>query len=113
MPGVDTVAYFNWFGGYYQDPKNNVSSYPIDARRTFDGVPGLEGAEGAARQRWQRTRDGAIVGAALAKQYGWKVGDRVPLRTPIWTKKDGSVDYDFEIVGIYTVADAAATSSSS
>src|SRR5262245_27165320 len=36
VPGVDKVAFFNWFGGYYQDPKNQVQSYVMDVRRTFD-----------------------------------------------------------------------------
>jgi putative ABC transport system permease protein len=53
-------------------------------------------------QAMERTRNGAVVGATLAKQYGWKIGDRVPLLTSIWTKKDGKSSYDFEIVGIYT-----------
>ena len=101
VPGVDKVAYFNWFGGYYQDPKNNVTSYPIDVRRTFEVFPDwIVPKEQLAAM--ERTRDGAIVGATLAKRYGWKIGDRVPLRTNIWTKKDGSSNYDFLIVGIFT-----------
>jgi putative ABC transport system permease protein len=101
VPGVETVAYFNWFGGYYQDAKNNITGYPIDVERTFkvfpDWIAPREQIEKMAHQR-----DGAIVGAALAKKYGWKIGDRVPLRTSIWTKKDGTSSYDFEIVGIFT-----------
>ena len=45
-----------------------------------------------------------VVGAALATKYGWKIGDRIPLHSTIWTRKDnGSSDWNFEIVGIYTV----------
>ena len=102
VPGVDTVAYFNWFGGYYQDAKNAVVGYPIDAERTFKVFPDWKVPKGQL-DTMVRTRNGAIVGGALAKRFGWKVGDRVPLGTTIWTKKDGTSTYDFDIVGIFTV----------
>ena len=101
VPGVETVAYFNWFGGYYQDAKNNITGYPIDVERTFKVFPDWK-APRDQLEKMAHTRNGAIPGAALAKKYGWKVGDRVPLRTTIWTKKDGTSSYDFEIVGIFT-----------
>jgi putative ABC transport system permease protein len=101
VPGVDKVAFFHWFGGYYQDPKQNIVSYPIDPARTFAVFPDWV-VEKSAIERMIRQRDAAIIGAQVAKQYGWKVGDRVPLKTQIWTKKDGSNNYDFEIVGIFT-----------
>ena len=34
------------------------------------------------------------------KAYGWKVGDRVPLRTSL-VQQDGSTDWNFEIVGTF------------
>jgi putative ABC transport system permease protein len=102
VPGVDTVAYSNWFGGYFQDAKNNVTSYAVDVRRYFAVFPDWTIPKDQI-DTMARTRNGAIVGASMAKRFGWKIGDRVPLRTTIWTKKDGTVSYDFEIVGIYTV----------
>jgi putative ABC transport system permease protein len=101
VPGVDKVSFFHWFGGYYQDPKQNIVSYPIDPVRAFAVFPDWK-VDKAAIDRMVRQRDAAIIGATVAQQYGWKVGDRVPLKTQIWTRKDGSNSYDFEIVGIYT-----------
>jgi putative ABC transport system permease protein len=101
VPGVERVAYFNWFGGYFQDAKNSITSYPIDVRRTFEVFPDWKVPKDQL-EKMERTRDGAIVGAALAKKFNWKIGDRVPLRTSIWTKKDGTSSYDFELVGIFT-----------
>jgi putative ABC transport system permease protein len=100
VPGVDKVAYFGWFGGYYQDPKNQVQSFVMDVRRTFEVFPEWEVSQ-AAKEAMLRTKNGAIVGRPTALRFGWKVGDRVPLKTPIWTRKDGAASYDFEIVGIY------------
>jgi putative ABC transport system permease protein len=101
VPGVGRVAYFHWFGGYYQDPKNNVFSYVTEPARAFEVFPDWKVPKDQL-DRMVRTRDGAIIGGALAKKFGWKIGDRVPLKTSIWTKKDGSSTYDFEIVGIFT-----------
>jgi putative ABC transport system permease protein len=101
VPGVDKVSFFHWFGGYYQDPKQNVVSYPIDPARAFAVFPDWK-VDKAAIDKMIRQRDAAIIGAQVAQRFGWKVGDRVPLKTQIWTKKDGSNNYDFEIVGIFT-----------
>lgn len=42
-----------------------------------------------------------MVGAALAKKFGWKVGDRIPLKATIWPKKNGSNTWTFQLVGIF------------
>ena len=52
---------------------------------------------------WEQNRQGMIIGPLLAQQYGWKVGDRVPIRSQIWRKLDGSDTWQFDIVGIYDV----------
>ena len=33
--------------------------------------------------------------------YGWKVGERIPIRSDIWRKADGSDTWQFNIVAIY------------
>ncbi len=49
----------------------------------------------------KKTRTGVLVGEPLAKQYGWKIGDRIPLGTSIWTTKDGSSTWMFDVVGTF------------
>jgi putative ABC transport system permease protein len=34
-------------------------------------------------------RTGAIIGRSLAERYGWKIGDRVPLKSPFGPKSGG------------------------
>ena len=41
-------------------------------------------------------RQGCVVGRSLAKRFKWKVGDRIPLRAPIW-----GGTWDFNVCGIY------------
>jgi putative ABC transport system permease protein len=43
-----------------------------------------------------------VVGAALAKKFGWKIGDKIPLQATIWPQKDGSNAWTFTLVGIFT-----------
>jgi putative ABC transport system permease protein len=100
VPGVSGVAYATWFGTYFQDPKNFVFSFPVDAQRYFDMYPEFKLPKDQLDALVQ-TRAGAVIGRELAKKYGWKIGDQVPLHSEIWTKKDGSSDWTFDIVGIY------------
>jgi putative ABC transport system permease protein len=53
-----------------------------------------------------RTRTGAIVGRDLAETYGWSIGDRVPVSSQVFARRDGSYDWAFDIVGIYDFTDA-------
>jgi putative ABC transport system permease protein len=61
----------------------------------------------AERKAFLDTRTGAIVGQALAEQFGWKVGDKIPLQATIFPRKDGSNAWTFDLVGIYGVSDRA------
>ena len=43
----------------------------------------------------------ALVGEDLAAERGWKIGDRIPLGSAVWRRKDGAESWEFEIVGSY------------
>jgi len=100
IPGVAKVAYASWFGAYFQDAKNFVAAYAVDAAREFAVYPELKIPQ-KQLEALRNTRTGAIIGLDLAKKYGWKIGDRIPLHSTIWVKADGSSDWDFDLVGIY------------
>jgi putative ABC transport system permease protein len=102
--GVKNVAYYSIFFGYYQDPKNDIGIGAISAERFFTAFPELVISEDQ-RAAMLRTRTGAIIGKDLAEEHGWKIGDRVPLRSQRDTRKDGLDDWTFEIVGIYQFED--------
>jgi putative ABC transport system permease protein len=55
----------------------------------------------------KRTRTGAVIGPKLAETYGWKIGDRVTLKSRLWPRKDGSIDWAFDVVGIYSIPQGA------
>jgi putative ABC transport system permease protein len=97
--GVTAVTHANWFGAYYQDPSNFFSNMAVDPASWLAMYPEFELPEDQ-KAAWIADRTGAIVGVDTARKFGWKVGDRVPLISPIYRKPDGS-PWDFTIDGIY------------
>jgi putative ABC transport system permease protein len=100
VPNVVAVYSVTELDGYYQDKSNLLRTFALGGDATFDAmteyrVPREQFAE------FKRTRNGAIIGRRLAQQYGWKIGDRVPLISDRWVQRDGSRVWTFDIVGIY------------
>ena len=104
-PGVDAVAALTWFGGIYKDPKNFIATFPVDPDKYLDMYPEVV-VTPEVRERWKKTRIGAIVGKTtfdrFAKKEGWKIGDRIPFTSPIWGEPVDQPNWEFEIVGTYT-----------
>mgnify|MGYP001812212061 CR=1 FL=1 len=100
IPGVTRVAHASWFGGYYQDPKNQFAQFPVDPERYLDVYPELVISD-EHKAEWMRKRDSIVVGRGLMEQFGWQVGDRIPIYSSIWTNKSGSQTWDFEIAGVF------------
>ena len=105
IPGVEAVGHENWFGGVYQDPKNFVFSFAVDEDYLNTNPDILLTPQ--QRKAFADTQDGALVGAALAERYHWKVGQQIPLQSQIFPRKNGDKTWPFTIVGIYkTTKDA-------
>ena len=106
VPGVAEVTWISWFGGYYQEQKNFVFALPVDTDSYFNLHKGEFVVSDEHMQAYRNTRTGALANTALLKKFGWKVGDKIPLHSAIWTKKDtGSLDWTFDIVGSFSVKD--------
>ncbi|MGB8842150.1 MAG: FtsX-like permease family protein, partial [Aliidongia sp.] len=80
--------------------KNVFPAFPVDPERYFALTPELS-LPPDQLDALIHTRTGVVVGQALAVKYGWKIGDRLPLRSRNWTNRDGGSDWNFEIVGIF------------
>jgi len=101
--GVRAVTYANWFGGAYQDPRNQIFSFAV-APNYLDLYPEIE-VSAAQRKTFAETRTGILVGEALMKRFGWKVGQKVPLQSTIFPNSDGSKNWPFDIVGVMRAKD--------
>jgi putative ABC transport system permease protein len=70
VEGVTGVSYGNWFGGYYQDPKNQFAQFAVDVPTVLDLFPEiLLSAEEVAAFRAER--NSCIIGEELARKWGW------------------------------------------
>lgn len=95
IPGVKEITHANWFGGVYQDEKNFFPQFAIDVDNQRKVYPEFN----IPQEQWQnfvKDRQGAIAGAATAKRFGWKVGDRIPIKGTFL----GGV-WEFNLDGIY------------
>jgi len=113
VPGVAEVTWLTWFGGYYQESKNFVFALPIDTDTYFNLHKDEFIVSDAEMNVFRTTRTGGLANRALLKKFGWKVGDKVPLHSTIWTQKNGSLDWTFDIVGSFDAKDATQASQQS
>ncbi len=98
-PGVLLATHNTWFGGIYQDPSNFFAQIAVDPEPFMSLYPEYR-LPPDQMKAWLADRQGAIVGVDLAKRFGWKIGDRVPIQGTIWRPKQGDV-WEFNIVGMY------------
>jgi len=96
ISGVKYVTHNNWFGGIYQNENNFFPQFVIDPETQRQVFPELVVPD----DQWAtflKDRQGAIAGAKTAKRFGWKIGDRIPIKTTLY----GGGAWEFNLVGIY------------
>jgi len=103
VPGVQLVTHNSWFNGIYQDPANFFANIAVDPEPFMKIYPEYK-LPADQMKAWLDDRQGAIVGKDLARRFGWKLGDRVPLQGTIFRPKTGDV-WEFNVSGIYDAAD--------
>ncbi|HZF06665.1 MAG TPA: FtsX-like permease family protein [Patescibacteria group bacterium] len=106
VPGVVGVAYADWFGARYQNESNAFAVFAVEPARYLDMYPEFEIAP-AQREAFVKTRTGAVAGKRLVDRYGWTVGQKLPIASEIHTKTDGSLNWEFDLVGIIDAEDPA------
>jgi putative ABC transport system permease protein len=96
VPGVKEATFANWFGGVYQDEKNFFPQFAVDAE-TYRTIYTEFLVPPDEWQAFLADKQGAVVGKATADRFGWKVGDRIPIKGAIFPG-----DWEFNLRGIYT-----------
>jgi putative ABC transport system permease protein len=107
--GVAAVTHSSWFGGYYQDPKNQFPQFPVDPLGYFAMYPELE-IPADELEAFGKNRTGAVIGREIAEQYGIKVGDRIPMISTIWPNSAGGQNWEFDIEGVFSSSDPRGSS---
>jgi putative ABC transport system permease protein len=106
VPGVVGVAFADWFGAKYQNESNAFPVFAVDPARYLDMYPEFTVSR-AHREAFIKTRTGALAGQRLVDRFGWKVGQKLPISSEIHAKTDGSLDWEFDLVGVLDAEDPA------
>jgi putative ABC transport system permease protein len=99
VDGVKRTCRWQWFGGYYQDRANFFAQFAVDPGPLFDMWPEVAILDGS-REAFLADKRACIVGEGIARQFGWRVGDTVPIIGALFQKADGSA-WEFQVAAIY------------
>jgi len=110
VPGIvgGRASYGVGLGGFYQDPTHPVG--PVAMNKEFaSGVDPTGRFVFNAEQLQQYHADpaGALVHESLAKEFGWKVGDVIPVTVPYLERTDGTRVWNLNVRGLYRYKDPA------
>ncbi len=97
IPGVKDVAHSTWFGGVYQDPKNFFPQFAIVPEDWLRMYPEFV-VDPAQWKAFLDDRQGCAIGVKLAQRFGWKIGDKIPLKVPGYF---GGGSWDFYVRALY------------
>jgi putative ABC transport system permease protein len=98
VPGVTNVSWANWFGGVYGDPNDFKNFWPrmaVDPETWFQVYPEFVVAADQLAD-FLKDRSACIIGAKLAAQHGFKIGDVITLNGDIFPGP-----WQFTVRGIY------------
>ena len=111
VPDVALVTHSTWFGGRYQDARNVLQVAPVEPGPYLEMYPEYV-IPPAEKQRWLTDRTGLLAGRSVAEKNGWKVGDRLPIRSDIYARQGGDYTWEFVLDGIFDNRDPSGDTSS-
>ena len=96
VPGVELVTPYCWYGGIYIDESKFFAQFAIDEKllRRYQSEIKMTDGEWDA---FVADRQGAIVGKKLSQMHGFKPGQRITLKSPIY-----NTELEFIIHGVYS-----------
>ena len=100
VEGVTGISWSNWFGGVYITERNFFPQFAIEPASYLSLYPEYILKE-EEKKAFILDRQGAIVGRKLANQFGWKIGDQIPIRGTIYPGT-----WTFTLRGIWDGVDA-------
>ncbi|MFZ6742333.1 ABC transporter permease [Undibacterium sp. JH2W] len=100
VEGVTGISWSNWFGGIYITERNFFPQFAVEPASYLALYPEYV-LKDEEKKAFLLDRQGAIVGRKLANQYGWKLGDQIPIRGTIFPGT-----WNFTLRGIWDGIDA-------
>jgi putative ABC transport system permease protein len=99
VPGIELTTKFQWFGGYYRSQQNFFAQFAIDPDTMFDMYPECVTPPDQI-EALRKTRTGCVIGKTLSKEFGWKIGDTIPLIGALHPHPEDKA-WEFTVCGIY------------
>jgi putative ABC transport system permease protein len=99
VPGVAAVTPVVLFTGTYRTVLQIVPAFAVDIDQLAAADPTLITPSQATAMRGHRA--GALLSPMLASRYGWKAGDTVPVRSLMWSNRDGTQTWPLDVVGVH------------
>jgi putative ABC transport system permease protein len=94
VDGVAAAMAQTWFGGAFEEAgRVTFPNFAVEPEYVGAVYPDYPIAPEQLAD-FQRFRDGALAGRQVMRKYGWKIGDRITLRSTAWP-----VNLDLRIVG--------------
>lgn len=98
VPGVSAASFANWFGGVYKDAADFKNFFPriaVESDTYFDLYPEFIISPDQLAL-FKAERNACIVGAKLAAEQGFALGDVIPIEGDIFPGR-----WEFTVRGIY------------
>jgi putative ABC transport system permease protein len=99
IPGVVALTNLTGFAGYFRDPKQNVPVVAFSVPSVLKVYPEFVMPDDQKRA-FLHDRQGVLVGDVLARKYGWRVGETIPVQGGP-PQRNGSTTWTFHIDAIY------------
>jgi putative ABC transport system permease protein len=99
--GVQVATHMNWFGGYFGDPRTGfLPVFAVDPPTYFQVYSEDLQIPAEQREAFFSERTAMLVAEPVAERYGWRVGQRIPLKSNIFTNNTtGNSSWEFTLVG--------------
>jgi putative ABC transport system permease protein len=95
MSGIRAAVPFAWFGGSYLDQTMPFAQFATYADQAFEVWDEYQ-IDPQQLKEWQKNRRGCVADRALAERWGWKIGDRIPIKGTYYV-----FDLDLILCGVF------------
>lgn len=104
LPGVSAVSYSSILGGYFREKRSLFPVVATDPASYLGLYPELL-LSPQERAAFVQDRNSILVGENLARRFGWKAGDSVPIRSTAGLQGEGQFAGTYRIAGIFTATE--------
>ncbi len=100
LPGVRAATPSVGLVAEYRSPRERVQAFGVDTAKIATIVPEMTVSRDTL-DRLNKSRTAVIVPTEMARNYGWKAGDRIVLNSDGRRNVDGSPAWPMEVAGVF------------